>query len=414
MTKPLPRNGLVAAERRPVVAVVFQRFGPYHLARLRAAARHLSVVGVELSATDRTYAWDTEDCDDFPRRVVSPDIDAEPVWRLFAKVSQTLSREHPDAVAIAGWSHPGARAALLWCALQGVPAILMCESAEADAARRSWRESIKRRIVSLFASALVGGSPHRRYLLALGMSPDAVIDGYDVVDNDHFAAGAAAARADADAMRRRYALPRRYLFTSSRMIAKKNLFAVLDAYRDYRTVTGVAAWDLVILGDGRLMPSIRDVVLRAGLNEHVHLPGFRQYAELPAYYGLAGAFVLASTTEQWGLVVNEAMAAGLPVLVSRRCGCSGELVREGVNGFTFDPAAPAQLSRCMQQVTEDPALARAMGAAAQRTISDWGPSRFGAHLHEAVAHAMVSRRRPGVTALVLAGLLLFRREPPDD
>jgi 1,2-diacylglycerol 3-alpha-glucosyltransferase len=53
--------------------------------------------------------------------------------------------------------------------------------------------------------------------------------------------------------------------------------------------------------------------------------------------GLASAFIQASTTEQWGLVVNEAMASGLPVLVSERCGCAPDLVKNGVNGYTFDP-----------------------------------------------------------------------------
>ena len=67
------------------------------------------------------------------------------------------------------------------------------------------------------------------------------------------------------------------------------------------------------------------------------MPGFKQYDELPIYYGLAGAFIHASTTEQWGLVVNEAMAAGLPVIVSERCGCAPDLVENGRNGFTFDP-----------------------------------------------------------------------------
>ena len=412
MTKPWlePR----ARERRPVVAVVFQRFGPYHIARLRAAALHMTAIGIELSATDRTYAWATEDGRGLSRHVVSPDIDAETAPGLFAKVSRTLASTRPDAVAIAGWSHPGAMAALLWCAVHRVPAILMCESAEADAVRLSWREAIKRRIVSLFASALVGGSPHRRYLAKLGMPPEAVFEGYDVVDNAHFAAGAARARADADAVRARHGLPRRFFLTSSRMIGKKNLFAVLDAYRSYRSSAAMDAWDLVILGDGRLMPSIREAVARDGLTPHVHLPGFRQYADLPSYYGLAGAFVLASTTEQWGLVVNEAMAAGLPVLVSSRCGCSGELVRQGINGFTFDPATPAELAHRMQEVAADPMMAGAMATAGQDLIAEWGPDRFGANLRAAVDHALVAPRRPGLGALALAGFLMFRRERPDD
>ena len=62
------------------------------------------------------------------------------------------------------------------------------------------------------------------------------------------------------------------------------------------------------------------------------------------------AFVHASASEQWGLVVNEAMAAGLPVIVSERCGCAPDLVREGVNGLTFDPCDVAELAGLMERV----------------------------------------------------------------
>ena len=74
----------------------------------------------------------------------------------------------------------------------------------------------------------------------------------------------------------------------------------------------------------------------------MHLPGFKPYDELPVYYALANAFVHASTTEQWGLVVNEAIASGLPVIVSNRCGCAPELVNG--NGFTFDPTNEHELT----------------------------------------------------------------------
>src|SRR5262249_59830905 len=108
----------------------------------------------------------------------------------------------------------------------------------------------------------------------------------------------------------------------------------------YRAAAGTAAWKLVLLGEGEQRAKLEGLRDALGLRNDVSMPGFKQYDELPAYYGLASAFVHTSTTEQWGLVVNEAMAAGLPVLVSERCGCGPDLVREGVNGFTFDPRQP--------------------------------------------------------------------------
>src|SRR5205807_2078983 len=119
--------------------------------------------------------------------------------------------------------------------------------------------------------------------------------------------------------------------------AKKNLARLLQAYALYRAAAGGASWKLILLGDGTLRADLERLRDELGLGEDVAMPGFKQYHELPSYYGLAGAFVHASTSEQWGLVVNEGMAAGLPVLVSRACGCAADLVRDGVNGFAFDP-----------------------------------------------------------------------------
>src|SRR5690606_39375525 len=110
------------------------------------------------------------------------------------------------------------------------------------------------------------------------------------------------------------------------------------------------------------------------------------------FYGLAGAFVHASTTEQWGLVVNEAMAAGLPVLVSERCGCVPDLVRDGENGFTFDPFDVEELAGLMQRIAAmTDGQRRALGEAGRRIIAAWEPERFADELMRAVE---VARARP--------------------
>jgi glycosyltransferase involved in cell wall biosynthesis len=188
------------------------------------------------------------------------------------------------------------------------------------------------------------------------------------------------------------------------LVAKKNLLRLLDAYARYRQRAGADAWGLVILGDGELRVEIEGRIAWADLAGAVILPGFRQYDELPAFYGLAGAFVHASTTEQWGLVVNEAMAAGLPVIVSDRCGCAPDLVRDGVNGFTFDPSDVEGLTGLMYWVaamTDE--YRQAMGRAGQAIIAEWGPERFAEGLMQAVDAAL--SRPPPTASLLHRGLL---------
>jgi glycosyltransferase involved in cell wall biosynthesis len=251
---------------------------------------------------------------------------------------------------------------------------------------------LKRRIVALGSAALAGGSAQCAYLHALGLREDAVFTGYDAVDNAYFADGAAQVREAAEAQRVRLGLPERFFLASSRFVAKKNLFRLLEAYALYRRRAGPDHWGLVLLGDGELRPAVLSRIAELELAADVRLPGFKQYDELPAYYGLASAFVHASTTEQWGLVVNEAMASGLPVIVSNRCGCAPDLVEHGVNGFTFDPYdidALGGLIRRVAAMTHE--RRRAMGRASQRIIADWGPERFADGLMEAVRAAL---RRP--------------------
>jgi glycosyltransferase involved in cell wall biosynthesis len=133
-------------------------------------------------------------------------------------------------------------------------------------------------------------------------------------------------------------------------VPKKNLPTLIRAYAEYRQRSGVAGnepWELVLLGDGPLRKTLNTQLSTLNLHAHVHLPGFVQYRDLPAYYALANVFVHASITEQWGLVVNEAMATGLPVIVSNRCGCVPDLVAEGKNGFTFDPRSVEGLAKLM-------------------------------------------------------------------
>jgi glycosyltransferase involved in cell wall biosynthesis len=93
-------------------------------------------------------------------------------------------------------------------------------------------------------------------------------------------------------------------------------------------------------------------------------------------YGLADALVLPSLSEPWGLVVNESLAAGTPVIVSQRCGCVPELVREPAAGFAFDPSDAAALARLMDRFAADGRLAERMRPAAGRAVADHTPERW--------------------------------------
>jgi len=404
------------------VAVIFHRFGPYHCARLEATARRCETIGIEVAAETLEYAWSpVQNADNYSRLTLVPSGERKSAKKVWRRMEDALRTSLVDAVAIPGWSSEAAIAALRWCAESGIPAILMSESAAQDQPRMRWNEWIKQRIVSLYSTAHVGGQRHIDYLVALGMPRDRIFTGYDVVDNEYFRQKAEEIRRQRSEVRQKYGLPENYFLASARFIEKKNLPTLIRAYARYRQKSEVRGqrsevserngpWDLVLLGDGPLKGDLCRLISDLRLQAHVYLPGFKQYDDLPVYYALAKAFVHASTTEQWGLVVNEAAACGLPVIVSNRSGCVPELVRG--NGFTFDPVNEDELAvRLLEMASLSDHDLEHFGEASRRIAARFEPDRFGEGLEHAATMAIkLGPKRLGIIdrALLLAAATFGR------
>jgi len=388
------------------VAIIFDNFGPYHLARLRAAAGLCDLLAIEVAGRSATYAWDaSREAEPFRREILAEAGTSEDVRRgeIGHRLGTVLGRFNPAVVAVPGWASPAAWAAMHWCTANRVAMVVMSDSTSYDEVPAAWKQMLKRRLVRLYASALVAGVRHAENLVQLGFAREKIFFGYDAVDNDYFALHAANVRANAEEARHRLKLPAEFFLASARFVEKKNLERLLQAFALYRQ--GGGTWSLVLLGDGPLRPVLEKFVDRHGLRTHVLMPGFRQYNELPAYYALAGAFIHASTIEPWGLVVNEASASGLPLIVSERCGCAPELVRDGVNGFVFDPLDVQALARHMENVASPAFHRAAFGAASRETVAAWGPGRFAHGLSQAVDAALA--HPPPAADLIDRNLLSF-------
>jgi len=372
--------------RRPgVLAVLWQRLGPYHLARLQAAAKHFEkVVAVEIASRDH-YAWETTDADcGLERLTLFRDRPYESLSRreIASAVAARLNQIDPQFVAINGWSVPEARAALRWTNRHGRYSILMSETFEPS--RNRIKEFVKARRVRRFHAAVVGGRWHANYLQQLGFPADRIRIGYDAVDNDHFTTGARAAQNDANHQRIRLGLPHKYCFANTRFLPRKKIDVLLKAYAKYRRDVA-DPWRLVISGSGQCEQDWKRLSTDLAIDAHVAWPGFVQYADLPAYYGLASAFVHIASREAWGLVINEAAACGLPLIVGRRVGASCELVTPD-NGILVDPDdidSVAEALIAMTHLSENERLA--MSTASRAKADNYRPDRFGTALAELVA-----------------------------
>lgn len=379
-----------------LVAILFARLGPYHHARLGAAAEHLDVAAVEYSQVDLTYAWRTIAAQVQFTQITLFQNSAyqnQSIRSQQVAIESCLTELQPDVVVIPGWSSAITLMALAWCRHNSIPTVLMSASTEHDDIRKFWKEFLKRRLLKNISTALVGGQPHRDYLIKLSFPKDHIFLGYNVVGNAYFSQGADQARQISAQLRQELNLPQQFFLASARFVEKKNIHRLLKAYAQYRTRVDTQAWPLILLGDGPLKPQISHQIEQLNLTDWVQLPGFKQYDELPSYYGLASCFVHASIIEQWGLVVNEAMASGLPVLISDRCGCATDLVQEGANGYTFDPYNTNQLAELMIKVSSETIDLTAMGKVSQKIIDQWAPQTFANNLKKAAKLAFASPQK---------------------
>lgn len=385
------------------ICVQWPRFGPYHIVRLKAAhaycaGRGVELFGMETAGDDATYAWRVErDPVPFPRIQAFPGrvYDTIPPADVHAAITATLDRIDPDIVFINSYSHADARASMAWCRRHRRGAAVIMSTTEQDVTRSAWKERMKRVLIGQFDAALAAGSRQRDYLTRLGLPSERIFFTSNAVDNAFFRNGAAAARRTPQAWRHLPGLgdPTPFFLTSNRFVKRKNLDGLLDAYARYRDGTA-QPWRLLLLGDGAERSRLEAIVEERSIGG-VTFCGFRQIEELPAYYGLASAFVHPTWLDQWGLVINEAMATGLPVVVSDRSGCAPDLVHEGRNGFAFDPADPEALPRLLARLAATPASERhLMGKRSQEIVARWAPERFAEGLWQAAETAERHSDRP--------------------
>ncbi len=392
------------------IAVIFMSIGHYHAARLREASRSCSERGWHITAIQAVegtsqHPWGTieNSPDTYPTKtLLTPATarqSADDGWlnvEAAKNIKECLNELKPDVVVIPGWGGRLERESLVWAQRHRIPAVVMSESKRDDAKRQQWKEKLKSRLyISKFDAALVGGKLHRDYLVELGFAPERIFTGYDVVDNDYFERSADIARRNVIAARASDTrIPSRPFFlATTRFIKRKNIERLIEAYAEYNQQE-TETWDLVVCGAGEEEQSIRRRITEENLEDRVHLPGFVTYEQVGAWYGLAHAFIHPALQEQWGLVVNEACAAGLPILCSRTVGAGHELVRENQNGLLFDPQSREDMTRSLKMMHSfDDAKRRAMAEVSRRLVWDFRPQKFGEGLVRAVSVTMRTKSK---------------------
>jgi len=258
-----------------------------------------------------------------------------------------------DVIVLGGYNHLTMLAARRFALRRRIPYFLMCEShlrKPRSPIKRWLKERFVRRIVTRAAGGFPTGVLARAYLEHYGADPKSLTFIPNVPDVDQLAATASSLRGKRRNLRHTHGLGNRpVVLFAGRLIPKKRADVLIRAFAETALSTDA---DLVIIGDGPERSALEALVSQSGLSDRVHFPGFVQPAEMATWYAMADLFVLPSS-ETWGVVVIEALASGLPVILSDEVGCHPDAINDPAVGSVVpvgdSDALGAEISRRLEQ-----------------------------------------------------------------
>ncbi len=336
------------------IAIIWQRFLPYHVARITHLSKRLRAEGHELTAIevasqDQTYGFPEDGAvdDQFEKICCFPGISYHELKArtIHRRVLNILERTGPDFVFCPATPFPEGMGAIYYGSRNDKKVVIMDDAFEHMEKRGPLTRITKRLIHAGVDGMFIPAATHLPYHIASGFSNERVALGVSIVDNDYFHRNAEKARHEEATLKHELELPEDYFLFVGRIMPRKGLDTLMEAYGRYLGRMGKEAWELVLVGNGEIEGMMNSKP------RGVRFTGAKFGDDLCKYYGLARMLVVPSYSDPWALVVNEGMASNLPVIVSQGCGASRNLVREGENGWTFKPGDVDTLTNLLHRST---------------------------------------------------------------
>ncbi|WP_187970278.1 glycosyltransferase family 4 protein [Aquibium microcysteis] len=370
----------------------------------------LSLRGEYDSGFRRSVTWDIDLLSGYTSRFVGPNYKKATPGAFSSLVVPELLpaiiKGRFDAVAIYGYSHAASIVAAVAARVSGADLFFRCDMNVLVAKRR--RQDLAKRLFvrSVFAACskmLVIGSRNREYYRWMGVPDRKFVFAPFTVDNDRFFAASRLTHEERSTVRAGLGIvgsKTALLFISKFMPGKRPDLLI-------KAAAALAAdgypLHLVMAGSGEMEEELRAL---AGCypSLSVSFPGFVNQSEMPKVLGACDVMVFPSEIDQWGLIVNEAMAVGLPVIVGAESGCAPDLVENGVNGFLVPPGDLDALTAALEQIVADDALRARMGEASLKRMQTWSFRETHAGLRQALGLRSVSGDGTMRTPASLAGV----------
>ena len=350
------------AQKERKYLLMWDRIGDYHRARWQALAQIVgqeNVFAADLGAADNLYLWANTETSNKQYCLLSE----KPVHQadFFTRINRFLKlvkSNKIDTICVPGYGRLEYIAMLFLARLMGKKVILFAESWYGNNKAVNTLKGILLKLTC--NSYLVSGvRAAQHFEQQLGIAATQIRIGYSVVDNQHFAQASNTAKPSQPV-----------ILCVARFSPEKNLQLLIEAFKSSKLSH---IYTLQLVGGGHLSETLKSA---AAANPNIHLDAWLSYQELPALYAQASVFVLPSSFEPWGLVVNEAMSAGLPLVLSEECGCKPDLLSQE-NGFSFPAQNQQALTAIFDKISELSAeQLHAMGEISRSRINEFSPTTW--------------------------------------
>ncbi len=284
----------------------------------------------------------------------------EKTYFTYKGLIKALKKENADRVVINGFSLGTTR--LWWYSFFRKTAYIIWSGAiEKEGRNDSFLRRIQRKLVSSrVISFITYGTLSGKYLKQLGIPEEKIYIAINTVDTTFFST-------ETRAIRKSLAPESKVRLTFIGYLSpRKNVMRVLEIVQELRQEG--RSFVLDIIGDGEDKPNLEKFVHENSLDEFVHFHGFRQKAELPAFLAVSKCFLFQTDFDIWGLVLNEAMAAGLPCISSVHAGATADLIKDQETGFVVDYKDKEQVKNRIRWVMDHPDEAEKIGQKARAFI----------------------------------------------
>jgi glycosyltransferase involved in cell wall biosynthesis len=378
------------------VAILTEIISPYRIPVFNALAKHegIDLTVLFLAETDpalrqwRVYKDEIR----FAYRVLPSLRLRAGTSRLLlnARLAASLKKLSPEAIICGGYNYAASWQALMWARRRGVRFVLWSESNEQDTrGRHKSVEFLKAHFLKRCDRFVVPGKSAFEYMRSLGVPGGSIFIAPNAVDSAWFASQAEKGKHHASVIREKFGLPSRFILFVGRLVPEKGVFDLLQAYAklasDLRSEVG-----LVFAGDGACKTALSERASHVAGT--VRFPGFVEREDLAGLYALAEALILPTHSDPWGLVVNEAMACGLPIILTEVAGCARDLVEDGWNGYVVPIANPDRLSAAIDSLLRQPAMAQQMRTRSAERIQAYSPEACAKGLAAALLEPLPENR----------------------